>query len=785
MTRTLLLILTGALCLSPSALPATNVLTWHNDLARTGQNLKETELTPANVNVNNFGKLFQIDVDGKVDAQPLIVSNVSIPNKGTHNVVIIATEHDTVYCCDADFGTILWRKSMLRSGETPSDSRSCDQVVPEIGITATPVIDRLTGPNGTIYVVAMSKNATSYFQRLHALDLATGAEQFGGPTKIQATYPGTGANSNGQGQVVFDPSQYKERSGLVLSRGIVYTFWASHCDQRPYTGWIIGYDKNTLAQARVLNITPNGNDGAIWGCGAAPAVDGTGKIYLLNGNGTFETTLDPNGFPSNDDFGNCILKLGNVNQQLRVIDYWTMFNTVAESKADQDLGSGGAVLLPPMVDSNGLTQNLLAGAGKDAHIYIADRDNLGKFNPNSNANLYQDVKGVLQGGVFSAPVYFNGHLYYGAVGDRLRSFAFANARLVIPPTSKTAMVFSYPGTTPSVSANGTANAIIWAAANGTTAALLAFDANNLAKQLYSSNDAGTRDHFGAGNKFIVPTVANGKVYVGTQNSVGVFGLLNPPHLSTVSARTAVNGAQSLVMGFTIRGIESKTVELRPFSSSLRSSEGAAADAPVLELSDNTGRIINSNDNWETNNSAIAPIPKTKSGLHNVKKAAVVATLPPGDYTITVHNANTVAGVAQVEVYDLSTPLTSTLSNFYVRGLVGADDEVLSGGIVLSGTAAEQVLFCALGSDPDKSRGVANPVIDPVLEVRDNNGVRIASNDNWADSRKAEEIQLLGLAPGNKTDAALLLTLGPGNYTAVVTDAVGGSGVAQLETYELH
>jgi hypothetical protein len=391
----------------------------------------------------------------------------------------------------------------------------------------------------------MSKSATSYFQRMHALDLATGAEQFGGPVKIEATYPGTGDNNNGQGQIVFDPSQYKERSGLVLTRGIVYTFWASHCDQRPYTGWVIGYNKNTLAQARVLNLTPNGNDGAVWGDGAAPAVDGTGQIYALVGNGTFETSLDANGFPSKSDFGNCIVKL-SANPPFRVSDYWTMFNTISESKIDQDLGSGGAVLLPAMVDLNGVTRNLLAGAGKDKHIYIADRNDLGKFVPNSRSNttLYQDVGGVFAGPVFSVPAYFNGHLYYGAVNDRLKSFAFTNARLATPPTSKTLVTFGYPGTTPSISANGTSNAIVWAASNDTSAVLYAFDATNLAKQLYSSNDAGTRDHFGTGNKFIVPTVANGKVYVGTTSSVGVFGLLNPPHLSNISARALVAGGQT-------------------------------------------------------------------------------------------------------------------------------------------------------------------------------------------------------------------------------------------------
>jgi len=770
MNWTLRLVMIGVLCLPSSAFPAINVLTWHNDLARTGQNLRETQLTPTNVNFSSFGKLFQINVDGKVDAQPLIVSNVSIPNRGTHNVVIIASEHDTVYCCDADFGTILWRRSMLRSGETPSDPRGCGQVVPEIGITATPVIDPLTGPHGTIYVVAMSKNATSYFQRIHALDLATGAEQFGGSANIEATYPGTGANSNGQGQVVFDPSQYKERSGLVLNRGIVYTFWASHCDQRPYTGWIIGYDKNTLAQVRVLNLTPNGNDGAIWGSGAAPAVDGNGKIYLLNGNGTFETSLDANGFPSQSDFGNCIVELSNVNQQLRVTDYWTMFNTVAESEIDQDLGSGGAVLLPPMIDLNGVTRNLLAGAGKDRHIYIADQANLGKFIPSSNATLYQDVRGTLAGPVFSVPAYFNGHLYYGAVNDRLKSFAFSNARLVTPPTSKSAVTFGYPGTTPSISANGTANAIVWAAYNGTPAVLYAFDATNLARQLYSSRDAGSRDNFGAGNKFIVPTVANGKVYVGTTSSVGVFGLLDPSHLSNLSARAVVPGGQNqLVMGFTIQGNESKTVGLRVLGPSLPLSASSAATRmpdPVLELRDDNGRVINANDDWETNNSQIARIQQTKLAPHNQKEPAIVVALPPGDYTVTVRDANNAAGMALVEAYDPSTALTS---NF--------------GGIVVRGAAPEQVLFRAVGPDLGNS-GTANPLADPVLELLDNNGMRVASNDNWRDASESEEISSIGLAPGSETDAALLLTLAPVNYTAVIRDAAGSTGVAQLETYEL-
>src|SRR5512146_3228020 len=245
-------------------LAAQDVLTYHNDNARTGQNLQETILTPANVNPSTFGKLFVIPVDGKVDAQPLYVSRVSIPGKSSHNALYVVTEHDSVYALDADDGHALWRVSALKPGETPSDDRGCMQVTPEIGITATPVIDRSIGPHGTLYLIAMSKNASGqYFQRLHALDLATGEEVFGGPVDIHATYPGTGDDSR-DGKVIFDPKQYKERTALLLVGHTLITAWASHCDYRPYTGWIIAYDINSLKQTSALNITPNGTEGAFW-----------------------------------------------------------------------------------------------------------------------------------------------------------------------------------------------------------------------------------------------------------------------------------------------------------------------------------------------------------------------------------------------------------------------------------------------------------------------------------------------------------------------------------------
>jgi outer membrane protein assembly factor BamB len=501
-------------------LAASDVLTYHNDNARTGQNLNETILTAANVNSTAFGKLFVVSVDGLVDAQPLVVAAVSLPGQGTHDVLLVATEHASLYAFDADTGTTLWQVSLLGAGETPSDDHGCSQVTPEIGITATPVVDRSSGSNGAVYAVAMSKDASgNYFQRLHALDLTTGRELFGGPRTIQATFPRSGGN------VIFDPGQYKERPGLLLLNHVVYTAWSSHCDYTPYTGWVMGYDETTLGQVSVLNLTPNGSEGSVWASGAGPAADTSGNIFLLAANGTFDTTLDSLGFPTQHDYGNAFLKLSTSGNTLAVADYFNMFDTVSESNADEDLGSGGAMVLPDMVDGSGRTRHLAVGAGKDANIYLADRDKMGKFSPTDNSAIYQELPSALGGPEFGTPAYFNGAIYYGAAGDNLVAFKFSIARLVATPASKTSLAFGYPGTTPSISANGATNGIVWAAENGSSAVLHAYDANDLSLELYNSNQAaGGRDQFGAGNKFITPMIANGKVYVGTTNGVAVFGL---------------------------------------------------------------------------------------------------------------------------------------------------------------------------------------------------------------------------------------------------------------------
>ena len=524
--------------------PEVNVLTFHNDNLRTGQNLNESRLTPQSVNASTFGRLFSVPLDGKVDAQPLYVSNLTVKGQrpAVRDVVFAATEHDSVYAFDANNGTIFWKKSMLSAGERPSDPLGCTQVIPEIGITATPVIDRNIGPNGIIYVVAMSKDGSGkYHQRLHALDLVTGSEELNGPVEIHAAYPGTGQELTSGSNVVFDPRQHEERAALLLSGGVVYTSWTSHCDYQPYTGWVIGYQARTLQQVSVFNFNPNGSEASIWNSGGGPAADDLGNLFFSVANGVFDTKLNSQGFPSRGDYGNSLVKLTPrpglaVDKVLEPADYWTMFNTNQESSKDEDLGSGGILLLPDLRDASGNLRRLAVAAGKDRNVYVVRRHQMGKFDAAKNSSIYQELPGALAGKQYAQMAWFNGRVYFGAVDDVIKSFAVTNARLSSTPVSKSADSFPFPGTNPVISANGKSNAILWAFDNGASAdngampnvpaILHAYDPANLGIEYYNSNQAGGgRDHFGPGNKFISPTVANGRVYIGTTKSVAVFGLL--------------------------------------------------------------------------------------------------------------------------------------------------------------------------------------------------------------------------------------------------------------------
>jgi hypothetical protein len=501
-----------------------DVVTYHYDAMRSGANTNETVLTPANVNSTKFGLLGSFTVDGKVDGQPLYLSNVSIAD-GTKNVLYVVTEHDTVFAFDADSvsgatTTSLWKTSMLQAGESPSDDRNCGQVTPEIGITSTPVIDRT---RNAIYVVAVVKTSSgAYVHRVHALNLATGQELFGGPTTVTATYPGSGANST-NGTDTFDPKQYNERPALLEVGGTIYTTWGSHCDDGPYNSWVMSYSADTLKQTSVLNLVPDGEDGGIWMAGAGPAADSSGNVYFIIGNGDFDTTLTAAGMPSNGDCGNCFVKLAPA-PKMALLDYFTPANTVSESNGDVDFGSGGPLLLPDIKDTAGATHHLAVGIGKDQNIYVVDRDSMGKFNSSKNT-IYQQISGILPDAYDSSPIYFNSAVYLGGVVNPIMAFPISNARLATVPSSQTPSHFGYPGAMPVISAAGTSNAIVWAVENATNGVLHAYDATNLATELYNSTQAANgRDTF-APNKYMTPMVTNGKVYVGTPNSVAVFGLL--------------------------------------------------------------------------------------------------------------------------------------------------------------------------------------------------------------------------------------------------------------------
>jgi PQQ-like domain len=521
---------TVAVTVNAQSASGIDVTTYHYDNARDGLNASETTLTPANVNATSFGKIASYTTDGKVDAAPLYLSAMSVGGQ-MHNVLYVVTEHDSVYALDADSGSQLWTISVLGANETTSDPHACGQIMPEIGMTATPVIDRSYGAHGAIFVVAMSEDAGgNYHQRLHALDLTTGAELSGGPTEIQATYPGSGAFSN-NGLQTFEPGQYAERVGLLLMNGTIYMGWTSHCDQHPYTGWLMAYSEQTLQQTSVLNLTPNSGgtgfgegEGSIWMSGDGLAGDASGNVYFLDANGGFDATLDANGFPIHQDYGNAFMKVSTANGKLAVADYFNTSNTVTESNNDIDLGSGGVMLLPELTDLSGQVHQLAVGAGKDRFIYVVDRTNMGKFNASSN-QMYEQIY-AFTGSVFSTPAWFNGTVYYGASNDYLKAYSVVNAQLQMAPSSLSPKQFSYPGPTPSVSANGTQNGIVWAVENGASSGVLhAYEAGNLANELYNSSQAaGGRDTF-VDNKFITPVVVNGKVFVGTPTGVAVFGLL--------------------------------------------------------------------------------------------------------------------------------------------------------------------------------------------------------------------------------------------------------------------
>lgn len=515
------------------------VLTYHNNLSRDGTNTHEFALTTSNITTTTFGKLFSCQTDGAIYAQPLWIPQLTVGG-APHNVVIVATQHESLYAFDADAApcTTLWHVSLVDSshggttGESAVPSSGTGALVgsgygdiaPEVGITGTPVIDSTTN---TLYVVSKSvATSTQFFQRLHAIDVTTGNERIP-PHSIDSTVtvPGNAPDSVG-GQVAFNPRTAHQRPGLVLSNGVVYVAWASHEDRDPYHGWLMGFSPSTLEPVAnaVFNTTPNTVGtasyarGGIWMGGGAPAVDSSGYLYCITGNGTFNAN---SGGPN---YGDSVLKLSTASG-LSVADYFTPLDQASLDANDTDFGSGAATVL---VDQPSATApHLVIGGGKEGNLFLLNRDNLGKFNGSTNS-VVETVN--LGNSIFATPVFWQTNLYVAGVGP-LKMFIFnlTTGQFAGSPYSQSATRYGFPGATPSLSANGSTNAILWALENtnyctpqspGCGATVLhAYDAINLATELWNSSQAASnRDKAGNAVKFTVPTVANGKVYVGTRGN---------------------------------------------------------------------------------------------------------------------------------------------------------------------------------------------------------------------------------------------------------------------------
>lgn len=508
----------------PSPSPPVRLLTSQYDNMRTGANLNEKTLTPANVSPQQFGKLFAFQVDGDVYAQPLYLPDVDVPGKGKHNLLFVATENDSVYAFDADGAPKepLWQAKLAHpSADIKPLSESdvaCFFIAPQIGITSTPVIDVNTG---TLYVLARTKESKSalssyeFKQRLHALAITTGAEKFGGPVEIKATIP------RGSSQISFNPRNENPRAALLLANDSIYITWASSCDEGPYYGWVMSYDPRTLAQKGVFNTSPDKGFSGIWQGDAGPAADKAGNVFVVTGNGEFDGTT------AGRDFGDSVLKLGPDSEHLTLVDYFTPSNQAQLNARDNDLGSSGPVLLP---DQTGEHRHLLLTAGKEGKIYVIDRDHMGKFQPGDDPHAVQTIPASR--GAFGAMAYWNQNVFFIGSEARLEDFSIEGGQLKLKATGNTRFLDS--GATPTVSANGLKDGIVWAASSknwneraGRPAVLYAYDASDVHRELYTSEQNGARDRAGVALRFVIPTVVNGKVYLGAKSEVDVYGLL--PH----------------------------------------------------------------------------------------------------------------------------------------------------------------------------------------------------------------------------------------------------------------
>ena len=692
----------------------TNVVTQHNDISRTGANTTETILTPSNVNSNTFGKLFAQSVDGYVYAQPLYVAGLTMGSGTaqagtTHNVIFIATEHDSVYAFDADSNggansSPLWRVSLIDSahgagtGEKPvpqSDVSTAD-IVPEIGITGTPVIDLTTK---TMYVVAKSTvSDTTFIQRLHALDITTGAEKFGGPVVLSGSVSGTGNGSSG-GKLNFDPKWENQRPGLLLLNGIIYIGFAAHGDNGPWHGWILAHSASTLQQTSTFCSTPNGSGSGFWMSGAGLAADVVdpvnkpyGRMFVATGNGTYDA-LPP--FTNNEDYGDDHIRLDLTNGVMTVQDSFTPSNQASLNGGDSDVAAGGILLLPDQ--STGGHQRLLVQVGKEGKIYLVDRDNMGGYSTSSD-NIVQEISGQT-GGLWSIPAYWNNTVYFWGNGNNLKAFSLSAGKLSTTPVSKSAMTSGFPGASPTISSNGTSNGIVWALqtdAYGSSgnAILHSFDATNVATELFNSTQnqpSGTSNAPGPAVKFAVPTVTNGKVYVGTQTGVAVYGLISGsqqaanPVISPAGQSftgslsvTITDSTPGATIYFTIDGTApstSSTVYTGPITVTTTETISAIASATGFLTSAVAKQV------YTLQTQTLAPTFSPLGGSFSTGQTVTISDAPPGSQIYYTTDGTTPSpGVGTTKLYAAAVSVTATTTIKAIATASGLSNSPVSSAV---------------------------------------------------------------------------------------------------------
>ncbi len=741
-----------------------NVVTAHNDIARTGQNLNETILNTSNVNSSQFGRLFSVHISGFPYGQPLYVSQLAIPGKGTHNVVYTATSADMVYALDADSNgganaSPLWSLSLQ------SNTTSASGLSNNFGVAGTPVIDL---PSKTMYVVSSETQDGTAILRLHALDITTGAEKLGGPVLLQGSVRGVG-NASVNGVLTFDPSVQYQRPGLLLLNGIVYVGIGSYYDQGLYHGWIFSFEATSLKKIDLYCDSPNGTAGGIWMSGAGLAAEVNdpakpfGRMFVVTGNGSYAAGKP---YDSTMSYGMSVVDLDLTGGKMTVQDEFTPHNQEALDLQDGDLGSGGAVLLPPQSLGSGNTLYPLIEEGKSGTLYILDRNNLGGFNSGGD-KIVQEVQTPESGtqswgaGVWGSTAYWNNKIYTGGTNpgttNNLTAYSFINGKLSERPTSETAEQFGSPSPTPSISANGVQNGIVWFLnTNGIYVigpqVLLAYDAGDLANPLYSSNTNLSRDNPGAAIKYTVPTIANGKVYVGAIDRLSVFGLLSGTPTAATPVFSPPSGTFSASRLVTISDATSGASIFYTTDGSSPTASSTRYTGPITVTTDETITAIASDSGYLQSAPASATYTSTERAVNPT------FSLSPGAYagtrTVALHDSSSGAGIFYT--VDGSTPTTS--SNLYTGPITVSVTETIQAFATAPGLLSSSIVTAGYQISPAYS-------INYPLGFADAEGpVQFNGSTDLDDVR-------LQLTNGGKFEAGSAFFTTPVNIQSFTTDFV--------------